>query len=120
MVFSDYKKQRMLALASEGVRAPTIAKELQKESLKYSRVGVHKFLFKFQETGSISRRVGSGRPSKVTLEIKHLVEDQMHKDDESTAYLLHHLIGEKGYSISLRTILRCGTTLGWTFFGSTY
>lgn len=120
MVFSDYKKQRVLALASKGLRAPTIARELQKENLKCSRIGVHKFLRKFQETGSISRRVGSGRPSKVTAEIKQIVEDQMRKDDETTAYQLHHLLSEKGYSISLRTILRCRTTLGWTFRGSAY
>jgi hypothetical protein len=45
MVFSDYKKQRVLALASQGYKAPTIAKKLQKENLKCSRVGVHKFLY---------------------------------------------------------------------------
>ena len=120
MVFSDYKKQRVLALASKGLRAPTIARELQKENLKCSRIGVHKSLCKFQETGSILRRVGSGRPLKVTAEIKQIVEDQMRKDDETTAYQLHHLLSEKGYSISLRTILRCRTTLGWTFRGSAY
>lgn len=120
MVYSDYKKQRVLALASQGYKAPTIAKELQKEHLKCSRVGVHKFLRKFEETGSIMRRVGSGRPSKVTAEIKQIVEEQMRKDDETTAYQLHQLLSEKGYSISLRTILRCRTTLGWTFRGSAY
>ena len=108
MVFSDYKKQRVLALASQSQKAPTITKELQKENLKCSRVGVHKFLHKFEETGSMSRRVGSGRPSKVTVEIKQIVE-QMRKDDERTAYQLHHLLSEKSYSISLRTILRCRT-----------
>jgi hypothetical protein len=36
-------KQRVLAHASQGHKAPTIAKELQKENLKYLRVGMHKF-----------------------------------------------------------------------------
>ena len=93
----------MLALASQGLKAPTIAKELQKENLKCSRVGVHKFLRKFEETGSIVRSVGSGRPSKVTAEIKQIIEEQMRKDDETTAYQLRRLLSEKGYSISLRT-----------------
>ena len=44
-----------------------------------------KFIKKFEETGTITRRVGSGRPSKVTAEIKQIVEDQMRLDDETTA-----------------------------------
>ena len=120
MVFSTYKKQRILYFASLGLKPPAISKELQKEKLKCSRVGVHKFLKRYRETGSIARRVGSGRPSKVTAEIKQIVEDQMRLDDETTAYQLHRLLTEKGYSISLRTILRCRTALGWTFRGSAY
>ena len=34
----------------------------------------YKFLKKYEATGSISRRVGSGRPSKITAEIKQIVE----------------------------------------------
>ena len=44
----------------------------------------------------------------------------MQHDDETTAVQLFHLLKEKGYSISLRTILRCRTDLGWTFRGSSY
>ena len=44
----------------------------------------------------------------------------MRLDDETMAYQLHRLLTEKGYSISLRMILRCRTALGWTFRGSTY
>ena len=120
MVFSTYKKQRILHFASMGLRPPTIAKELQKEKLKCSRVGVHKFLKYYRETGSIGRKVGSGRPSKAMAEIKRIIEDQMRVDDETTAHQLHWLLTEKGYSITLRTVLRCRTALGWTFRGSAY
>ena len=64
---------------------PTIAKLLHNEGLPCSRVGVAKFIKKFEETGTITRCVGSGRPSKVTAEIKQIVEDQMRLDDETTA-----------------------------------
>ena len=117
MVFSTYKKQRILFFASRGLKAPAIAKELRKEDLHCSRVGIYNFLKKYEATGSIGRRVGSGRPSKITAEIKEIVEEQMRADDETTAYQLHQLLREKGYSISLRTILRCRTALGWTFRG---
>ena len=70
-----YKKQHILFFASQGLKAPAIAKELQKENLKCSRVGIYKFLKKYRETGLIRRRVGSGRPSKVTAEIKQIVEE---------------------------------------------
>ena len=105
MVNSTYKKQRVLFFASRGLKAPAIAK--QKENLKFSRVEIHKYLKKHEATGSISGRVGSGRPSKVMAEIKEIVEEQMRADDR--------LLNEKSYSISLRTILQWRTALRWTF-----
>ena len=74
MVYSTYKNQLVL-FTSRGLETPAIAKELQKENLKCSRVGIHKFLKKYKATGLISRRVGLGRPSKVTAEIKQIVEE---------------------------------------------
>ena len=44
----------------------------------------------------------------------------MNADDETTAVQLFHLLREKGHPLSLRTILRCRTSLGWTFRGSAY
>ena len=44
----------------------------------------------------------------------------MQQDDETTAYQLRRMLVEKGVQISLRTVLRCRTTLGWTFRGSAY
>ena len=120
MVFSTYKKQRILHFASLRLKPPTIAKELEKEGLKCSRVGIYRFLKHYQATGSIGRKVGSGRPSKITAEIRQIVDDQMRLDDETTAHQLHRLLTDKGYSVSLRTILRCRTALGWTFRGSAY
>ena len=67
MVYNTYKKQRILSLYSQGLKAPTIAKILREEGqLRCTRVGVAKFLKKFEETGSLSRRSGSGRPTKIT------------------------------------------------------
>jgi transposase len=73
---------------------------LKFENIKASRVGIAKFLRKVEETGSIGRRPGSGRPSKVTAEIKQLVESQIRLDDETTAYQLHAFLVREGYNIS--------------------
>ena len=75
---------------------------------------------KCQETGIIARRPGSAHPSKIAAEIKVLVEQKMCEDDETAAVQLHAMLKEHGCTISLRTILRCRTSLGWTFRGSKY
>ena len=79
-----------------------------------------KFLKKYRETGSIVRRPGSWRPSKVMREVKRLVEQQMRLNDKTTVYQLHELLKTHGISISLCTVLRCRTSLGWTFRDSAY
>ena len=107
-------------ITSRDIGVPTIATLLQEEQLKASRVGIAKFLKHYQDTGTIARKPGSGRPSKITAEIKRIVNEQMMRDDETTAHQLHRLLASKGYNISLRTILRCCTSLGWTFSGSAY
>ena len=102
------------SLGMQGLELYTIAKVLEEEGIKVNRFGVHKFLVKYKETGSLERGPGSRRISKVTMHVKDVVEEQMQKDDETTAYQLHHLLIENGIEISLRTVLRCCTTLGWT------
>ena len=76
MVFSSYVKQSIVFFRAKGYKAPTIAKLLRREGIRSSRVGISKFLRKF-ETGNFNRRIGSGRPSKVTREMKQVVEEQM-------------------------------------------
>ena len=44
----------------------------------------------------------------------------MSEDDETTIYQLHRMLVDHGVEISLSTILRCRTTLGWNFRGSGY
>ena len=51
----------------------------------------------------------------VTSEIKQVVEEQMQQNDETTAVQLHRILTDKGYRISLRTILRCRTSLDERF-----
>ena len=66
--------------------------------------------------GSIGRCPGSGRKTKITPEVLAIVDNKMREDDETTACQLHALLNSKGYSLSLRTILRSRSLLGWTFW----
>lgn len=85
-----------------------------------TRQSVHRFLHVYRETGTIKRWEGSGRPSKLTPTVRDLVEQKMMEDDETTASQLHKYLMDNGILISLSTILRCRTSLGWTFRGSAY
>jgi len=121
MVFSACKQQRILFYFYQGCKSPTIAKLLREnDGVKASSRGVGKFLAKYRKTGSIGRHPGSGRPSIANRVVKEFVEQQMRLDDETTAHQLHQLLRDRGYSLSLRTVLRCRTSLGWTFRGSSY
>ena len=74
---------RIIFYSSKGQRAPMIAKLLEKEGIVVSRRGVDAFLNRVQQTGTITRRSGSGRPSKRTEEAKQIVEATMCADDET-------------------------------------
>ena len=58
MVFSAYVKQRIIYFHQRGYRPPTIS-VLQEESISASRVGIAKFLMKYELTGSVSQAPGS-------------------------------------------------------------
>ena len=103
-----------------GCPSPTNSKLLEDEGIFVSRRGVGKFNVRYLATGSIAQRPGSGRRTKVTEDVKRILDEQMKVDDEKIAMQLHVLLVDLGYSLSLGTILHCRSTLGWTFCGSGY
>ena len=90
---------------------------MQDEGIIVSRVGVWKFLCSYKKTGSLSKLEGGGRRSKITDEIKQIIDQQMCGDDETTAYQMHKLLTAKGVNVSIAAILRCRKELGcWMYF----
>ena len=89
MVLSPYAKLRVIALHSEGFEALTIAKKLWEEAIDVTQVGVHKFLCVYKATHTINCSSGSWCPSRITAEIRKLLDQQMIKDDKMTAHQLH-------------------------------
>ena len=120
MVYNDYTKQRIVFYSNLGPTACRITKELRQEGYRTTRQGVAKFLKRYRSRGSIARKPGSCRPTKITQEVLSIVEEAMTLDDETTAVQLHYILRERGIEISLRTVLRSRTQLGWTFRGSAY
>ena len=107
MVYSDYKKQRIVFWRNEGLKAPSICKKLRSEGLSCTREGVHKFLLKYEATGSICRKEGSGQRSKVTEEVEDIIETQMQADDEATVAELQKLLERQDHHLSKSAIVRC-------------
>ena len=120
MVLSVHACQRILRHYFAGHKAPSIRKLLQAEGISVSRVGIWKFLTKYKKTGTIARQEGSGRKTLLTSQVRIIVEEQMQRDDETTAYQLHKILLDKGINVSHRSILRWRKQLGWTFRGSAY
>eukprot|EP00731_Ephydatia_muelleri_P001177 Em0001g1177a len=120
MVYSDYKKQRIIVLYQRGLSPSEISKALLQENLSSTRQGVLKFIKRFVNSGSIQRKSGSGRSTKITDDVMRLVDRQMEVDDETTAHQLHALLSQHGVTLSISTILRSRMKLGWTFRGSKY
>ena len=103
-----------------GHKAPSIQRLLEAEGVSVSRMAIWKFLAKYKKTGTIARQEGSGRKSFLTRQIRTIMEEQMLKNDETTAYQLHKILLEKGINVSRRSIVRWRKQLGWTFRGSAY
>ena len=120
MVLSTYEKQRVLYYHGEGLNPLQIASALKVEGIYTTWPAVALLLKRYLQTGSISRKKASGRPSKITSKVLGVVEQKMREDDETTATQLHALLAAHHVSISLSTILHSRTVLGWTFQGSKY
>ena len=111
----------ILKLCSQGFTCPTIVQH-QKTclSINVSRQTVSRFLINYKVTKSLTRRMGSAMPSKITPEILSVVEAKMQADVENTAVQLLDLLRRSGVHISLSTVKRCIQKLGWTFHGTRY
>ena len=120
MAYCKYTKQRILFYWFKRIKPGTIALKLKEEGIDASRVGVWKFLKRYENHGTIQRKPGSGRRSKITAEVLDIVNKKMEEDDETTAVQLQKLLAEKGYQLSHHTILRSRAKLGWMFRGSAY
>ena len=100
-----YARKRAIYLASRGLNPAQISRVLATEGISYSRVSVWYLLKKFAASGSEARKSGSGKHSKITQTVNNIVENQMQKDDETTASELVQLLQEEGIHLSRSSIL---------------
>ena len=116
---SQYIKDTILYLASKGWTAGYIPSHLQEMyEVELSRQSVSTFLSYYRRSKSVLRKSGSGRKTKITPEVKCIVEAKMESDNETTATQLQQVLHISGIGISLTTVKRYRRELGWTFHGS--
>ena len=115
-----YTKRRALYFASKGLNCCAISRALASEDLSYTPKSVFVLIKKCNQGEGISRKPRSGRPTKITQQVKDLIEEQMQIDDETTAAELKHKLEANEIYLSHSTILRCRRELGWTYRGSAY
>ena len=97
-MYSTYKRQRNL----DTLLSPPGSTSASHLPATGTRQGVRTFIAKFERTGTIARTPGSGRPTKVTAEVRDIVEQQMRRHDETTASQLHALLVGRGYILETR------------------
>ena len=79
-----------------------------------SKQGVRQYLIK------LARKPGSGLPPKLSPAILRLIDYTMCKDNETTATQLQSILATRQIYVSLSTIVRKRSELGWTYRGSAY
>ena len=104
--YNDYTCQRIVSLYEEGFKAPTMTKMLGMENIRVTKQGVCYLLKKYNATNSIARRKGSGRKTKITEEMKKLIDERMTDDDETTIKELQKMLKEEGQKIGTTSILK--------------
>ena len=122
MVYSDYVKQRILFYYRSKKNSSQIVRCLAEEGHTASKASILKFLRRYRETGNITRAPGTGQATKLTDQIREIIDDQMMKNDETTGLELQKLVKKEieGFDASVSSILRWRNDLGWTAKGTKY
>ena len=114
MTFSTYARERMLALLSSGASIKNVLKELEKEGFRPCRQTVWRFWRHYRSYRCVAPRPRSGRSTKLTSEVQDVIEQTMQNNDEATLKEIAGILVNRGYKMSLRTILKGRRSLGWT------
>lgn len=113
-------KAENFVLSSQRAALHGYPKELQKEDISASVVGIWKLIQWYKQFGTTVWHPGSGRASIVSARVEATIEAQTNDDDETTASQLQTMLTRRGCSLSLATIKRSCSRMGWTFRGSAY
>lgn len=111
IALTDFQMAKILELYEMyGKKTTEIANRLE---LPVSTV--YQFYQRYLSRGTILRKEGCGRKSKITKEIFQIIHDQMELDDETTAHQLQEILAQKKFHLSISSLLNARNKLGTTF-----
>ena len=101
MVYSGYVKQRILLYRWSGKSFVQITCCLAEEGHGTTKIGICKFIHRYEETGMISRTPGRGKASKFTADAKNIIEEPIELDEQTTRVELQKLLAKTDIQVAL-------------------
>ncbi len=120
---SKTKKLRILEeVEVTGYKPTEICRLLKNRGHKLQKSTVSRFYRNYKSSGSIERKLGSGRPRKVTPAVLGFVQQEMDANDEMTGKGLKETLDLQceGMEISDRSLLRARQLIGWDYKSTQY
>ena len=117
---SYYTRTRIELLDKQGLNPAGIFKLLKAEDLSVSLASIVRIIKKLKTTGSVANLPRSGRPAKLSEEAKGFIDQQMHKDDETTSRKIQKRLARRGVFVSSSTVRRSRKQQGWTLQRTAY
>jgi len=96
---------------------------LKNEGLLVTLASVSQIIKKLQIsqiTGSMVNLPHSGRPTKLSVDAKAFIDQQMRKNDETNSQQIQKKLANCGIAVSLSTVRRSCQQQGWTLQRTAY
>ena len=108
-------RKSVVNLQNAGYSVPAIHKRLAEEDVSVSLRSLYKLCKKFRIHGHVLDLPRKAREKKLTPEMIEMIDDEMRKNDELTAYQLRTKLKERfpSLQVSLSTIKAVRQRIGW-------
>ena len=111
---SNYTRTRIELLHKQGLHPAGIFRSLKNEGLLVSLASVSRIVKKLKTTGSVANLPRSGRPTKLSVDAKAFIDQQMRENDETTSQQIQKKLARHGIAVSSSTVRRSRQQQGWT------
>jgi len=104
--YSNYVRTRIELLHNQGPHPAGILKTLKGEGLVVSLSGITCMIKKLRLTSSVANLPRLGRPRKLSVEARALIDQQMRKNNEMTSAKIQKKLEKRGICVSSSMVQR--------------
>ena len=94
---SNYTRTRIEFLHKQGLHPAGIFRSLKNEGLLVSLTSISRIVKKVQTTGSVANLPRSGRPTKLSVDAKAFIDQQMRENDETTSQQIQKKLARRTF-----------------------